>query len=353
MIPENEQEAPSKETARIRISSSASVTPTDEGVILRSDLGTFQVDGPDVGTFLDRIVPLLDGSKDEKGIIEALADYSPQSVTAFLGLLWDRGLLEPVAADAARRCGPDAFFRSWHMDPGEAAEQLRKARVLLVGLEPWGAAAAIELAAAGLGALHVVDGGACGPQGAAPARGRAGAAPAPSRREALAARLAEEAPWCRVEVSAMDAQEAAIAGGPWALLVAAVPPDDARQVERVSRLAHRAGVVSLWSHLSGTALVLGPLVTPGRTACRVCAAAGGVNPLGAWPPAGTPAPSSGAPRAMGQLLGHMVAMEALVEITKYTHSELGGRLLVEDLRTLEASRHALVRLPWCPVCGDG
>ena len=34
-------------SARVRLSPSAGITPTGAGVILRSDLGTFQVAGPD------------------------------------------------------------------------------------------------------------------------------------------------------------------------------------------------------------------------------------------------------------------------------------------------------------------
>ena len=60
----------------IRLSRSASITPTDVGVLLRSDLGAFQLTGSDVGAFLERMVPLLDGSRDREAIVEALADYS-------------------------------------------------------------------------------------------------------------------------------------------------------------------------------------------------------------------------------------------------------------------------------------
>jgi bacteriocin biosynthesis cyclodehydratase domain-containing protein len=56
---------------------------------------------------------------------------------------------------------------------------------------------------------------------------------------------------------------------------------------------------------------------------------------------------------MGQLLGQLVAMEALKVLSAYTPSRLGGRLLIQDLSTFETSRHTLVRLPWCRCCGEG
>jgi hypothetical protein len=337
---------------RIRLKPSAGVTSTGAGVILRSDLGTFQITGPDLGAFLDQMVPLLDGSRDREALVQALSGYSRPSVTAFLDLLKERGLIEDVPSSAPRWRGPEEFFRTWSAVPAEAMQRLARARVLVVGLEPWGAAAAIELAAAGIGALHVIDDGAVGPADTALRRGHGEAALAAPRREILAAMVAEQAPWCRVEQSpmgALDAAETLIANGPWSLLVVAIPPGDSIQVERVARLAHRARVRSLWSHLAGTTAVLGPLVTPGKTACRICATVDALNPSLAEH--GHPAP---APRAdvTGQILGHLVAMDALRVISEYTPSELGGRLLIEDHTTHETSFHTLVRFPSCRVCGE-
>lgn len=337
----------------IRLSPSASVTRTDAGVILRSDLGTFQITGPDVGGFLDQMVPLLDGSRDQEALVQALAGFSRSSVTAFLDLLKERGLVEAVPDDAGRWRGQEAFFRAWSAVPAEVMVRLARARVLIVGLEPWGATAAIELAAAGIGALHLIDEGATQPEDLALLRSRGEAALAAPRRRALAARIGEQAPWCRVEesqIEVLDATDAVIASGPWSLLVAAVPGGDAGRIERVARLAHRAGIVSLWSHLTETTAVLGPLVTPGGTACRICATVEALNPSLAEPRSPLPGPLAA---ARGQLLGHMVAMEALRVISGYTPSELGGRLLIEDFTTLETSLQTLVRLPRCRVCRGG
>jgi hypothetical protein len=280
---------------RLRLSPSASVTRTGAGVSLRSDLGAFQLTGPDVGAFLDRMVPLLDGTRDEAALVEGLPGYSRASVTAFLGLLSSRGLVEEVA-DEARWQGTEAFFRAWSA-PG-AMERLTRARVLVAGREPWGAVAAVELAASGIGEVHASE---------------------------------DEA----------DA-ESLIAAEPWTLLVAAIPPGDVGQVERVAWRAHQVELVSLWAHRAGTALVLGPVVTPGHTACRVCATVDALNPrLDPGAPAG----------AAGPLLGHLVALLALQVISAYAPTDMGGRLLVEDLGTLETTLHTLVRLPRCRACG--
>ncbi|MEO5731411.1 MAG: TOMM precursor leader peptide-binding protein [Byssovorax sp.] len=337
----------------IRLSPSASVTRTDAGVILCSDLGTFQITGPDAGGFLDQMVPLLDGSRDQEALVQALAGYSRSSILAFLDVLKKRGLVEAVPEGDGRWRGPEEFFRAWSAVPAEAMVRLLRSRVLIVGLDPWGATAAIELAAAGIGALHLIDEGAVRPEDVALLRSRGKAALAATRRRALAALIGEQAPWCRVEespIAALDATDAVIASGPWSLLVAAVSHGDTGRIERVARLAHRAGIVSLWSHLTGTTAVLGPLVTPGKTACRICATVEALNPPLAEQRSPLPEPLGS---AREQLLGHMVAMEALRVLSGYAPSELGGRLLIEDFTTLGTSLHTLVRLPRCRVCGEG
>jgi bacteriocin biosynthesis cyclodehydratase domain-containing protein len=306
---------------RVRLSPTAAVTATDAGVILRSDLGTFRITGADASAFLDRVLPLLDGSRDPEAIGEALAGWSRASVGAFLALLSARGLIEEVPDSPARWRGDEAFFRACPGAPADATARIARARVVVAGVEPWGAAAATELAAAGVGEVHV-----------------AGA-----------------------ETPVPDT-------GPWSLLVAAVHPGDARRIENVARAAHRAGIVSLWSHLAGTTAVLGPLTTPGRTACRICATVDALNPplscadpnpsrSGGPPPtppqdSGSLAPPNPSSETMALLLGHLVALEALRAISGYAGSPLGGRLVIEDLATFESSLHTLVRLPRCRVCGD-
>jgi hypothetical protein len=352
MKPTTERGAPERAAAALlRISPSAGVTPTDAGVILRSDLGTFRIEGADARAFLDRVVPLLDGSRDREAIVQALAGYSRPSVTALLDLLAERGLIEEVPDAATRWSGPARFFRSWSSAPPGAMARLAGARVLVVGLEPWGAAAAIELAAAGVGALHSIDDGAVSPRDVALVRRGGEAVLGSARREALGAILRAEAPWCRAEGSATEALDDVMAAREgWSLLVAAEPEGDPDPLERVARLAHRAGVVSLWSRLGGTTAVLGPAVAPGRTACRICATVDALQPPLAQPSLPAPALQEG---VMGQLLGHLVAMEALRVLSAYARSELFGRLLVEDLTTMETSLHTLVRLPRCRVCGEG
>jgi hypothetical protein len=184
------------------------------------------------------------------------------------------------------------------IEEGQALDRLASARVILAGPEPWGEAAAAALGASGVGAID---------------------------------RLGE---------GAVDAERS--------LVLAAVSPDDDAEVDRVARLAHRAGVRSLWAHVDGSRLVLGPFTVPGRTACRICAGAEPLNPA----IRARPSPGGRAP-ILARLLAGRVALEVIKVVSTGGPPRLSGRVLIEDLATFESTLHTLVRVPWCSVCGTG
>jgi bacteriocin biosynthesis cyclodehydratase domain-containing protein len=297
----------------IRLRPSTTITPTRAGVLLRSDLGTFRVTGAHQGAFLSLLRPLLDGTRDRAAVQAALDGYSPASVAAFLDQLTERGLIEEVpegARDDGRR-GQAELLGRWTGAPADATRRLAAAKVVVAGSTPWGDAAVAALGAAGLGAVE------------------------------------------RLGARGLDAEAS--------LLLAAVPAGDAAALEQIARVAHRAGVRSLWSHLDGDRALLGPLTVPGRTACRICAAAEAINRSPGLVPAdpGTPpgARSGAAAEARAgiraRVLGHLVALEVVKVVSAYTRSALGGRVLALDLSTFETRLCTLVRLPWCRVCGRG
>lgn len=307
---------------RLRLNPSASVTPAGDEVLLRSDLGTFAVRGADTRAFLDHIVPLLDGSRDAAEIAAALHPYSPRSVEALLDLLDKRGLLDRVGDEGEddRLRGQEEFLRRWAGGSGEAARSLRSAHVAIIGLSPWAEAAARAIAASGVAAVDLV-------------------APPGARREALLAEIAAAAPRCRVEARSAPAERASL----WAV---GASLDDDHEIARIARLAHEARTPTLWASLAGAAAVMGPLVKPGLTACRVCMMDEALGPP-------RPGAANHPPFAPGMIgtLGAALALEALKVLSGYTESSLAGQVSIQDLRTFESRRHMLVRVPWCRVCG--
>ena len=60
---------------RIRRNPSAALTPTGQGLSIRSDLGAFQLTGADAGVFFEHVAPLLDGTRDREAVIAGLPGY--------------------------------------------------------------------------------------------------------------------------------------------------------------------------------------------------------------------------------------------------------------------------------------
>jgi ribosomal protein S12 methylthiotransferase accessory factor len=351
--------------ARVRLNPVASVAFTDAGVILRSDLGRFQLRGCDVESFVKAAVPLLDGSRDREAVINGLGAYSRQSVLAFLDLLEHHGFLETVEEHENEQWrGQQEYFRRWTGRSEELTHRLREARVLLAGLEPWGVVAAFDLAASGVGALYLLDDGRVMWDDVLSVQGWSSRHVGLRRVDALAEALAETSPWCRVTATALSLKEnhhIPLEDARWDLVVGAASGEDLMQLQSLARFAHTRGVPSLFGHLEGLDAVVGPVVVPGETACWNCARLRQLATSKDPEVAHALQDSLLARRLvsrirtylapMAPLLGHLLALEALKILSQYTSSDLIGRLLVQNLVTFETTVHAIIRMPWCEICG--
>ncbi|XXY52569.1 TOMM precursor leader peptide-binding protein [Sorangium sp. So ce269] len=245
--------------------------------------------------------------------------------------------------------------------PAAAHERLARARLLVVGLEPWGAVAAIELASAGVGAIHVLDDREVTADDLGPF---VEADLGKDRAHSLSLALSRIAPDCAVTHGAL----LAAADRPlvqddtgWDLILTCVPGDDLLVLQSVARFAHAASILSLSAHLEGLEAVIGPAVVPGETACWNCCrlrrlatsdqleadCALQASLLAARP--GRRARTYLAP--VPGFLGHAVALAAVDLLVNRAASRLAGRFVVESLIDLESSFHAALRMPWCAVCG--
>jgi ribosomal protein S12 methylthiotransferase accessory factor len=347
--------------ACIRLSPAAFLVSKESGVVLHSDLGTFTLGGRDAVLFVDMMLPLLDGTRNRDEIADAVSEDLRPSVFAFLDLLERHGLLETVLDEVhdplqARWTLQERFFRVFMEQPADATRRLGEASVLIVGLEPWGLAVASELAAAGIGTLHVLDDGHVASTDLLSVRmWHAGLLGRP-RGQALAEVLATAAPWCRVTTSSstLDGNGSlAVPQVQWDLVIGTMAPDDLAQQFKLAQFAHEAGLVSLF----------GSVVIPGKTACWNCSRLRRLaNADHPWAAHVLQDEALSARRAivarprlslapMASLVGHLLALEALKLLSGYVQSRLLGRLLVHNMVTLETTTHTIIPMPWCEVCG--
>jgi ribosomal protein S12 methylthiotransferase accessory factor len=322
-----------------------------------------------MAAFVENLSPALDGSLNADGLVARLADYSRQSVMALLQALVSHGLVEEVDDRSPRRwLGQQAFFGRFAAESenqaSQSAEILAAARVLVVGLEPWGAAAAEALAAAGVGTLHVLDDRLVSVDDAVLVPGWDERWVGRSRCSALAEALSRSAPWTELGRGSVDIDQEGhlvVPTGTWDLALGGTTADDIVVLLGLARAAHKRGIRSLTTYLRGLEAVVGPAVVPGATACWNCAEqrqlAAADDPPAAHEVhrsllAGQPGhrtPMYPVPAA--SLLGGLAALEAIKLLTAYTGARIVGRILVQHLVSLETSHHTVIRLPWCEVCG--
>ena len=186
------------------------------------------------------------------------------------------------------------------------------------------------------------------------------------RADALREVLATQAPWCAVTSGPLEWDEAGLRLTPadeqnWTLLLAGTGGDDLRVLHAAARSAHALKLPSLYGALDGLEARIGPAVVPGQTACWNCCrlrllanadAPEAAHALQEALLAASPPPRTRTYLApMAALLGHTLALEAILLLTGYTHSTLTDCLRTQNLVSLETERHTIIPMPWCDVCG--
>jgi ribosomal protein S12 methylthiotransferase accessory factor len=305
---------------------------------------------------------LLDGTRDADAVAAALTDYSAESVTNFLALLQQKGLVEHVP-ESNRRLAEDRFFQKWEKGDGAALRQLAEARVVVVGLEPWGAVAAIELAVAGVGRIHLIDEQITSDDDVLGVRALLTSDRGRPRRDAVRDAIARVADDAKVTASAtaIGIDDRFALDETFDLLITGLNADDVYTLRRVAAFAHEKKLPSLHGHLEGFEAWVGPAVIPSDTACWNCfrlrrlGAADYVQSAHEIDASLSASPGQSRARAylapMAGIAGASMAMEAIKLLTRYTDTMIAGRFLVQNLVSGENEWHKVLRMPWCEVCG--
>ncbi len=327
--------------------------------------------------FLDRVAPLLDGTRTMEQLLGELdGKLTPESVIAALELLAAQGLLEDAAQDPVpgtpeaqrwSRLEPQRAFLSELSTPAAALAfdaRLAASTVAFAGASGAAAHAAIALAAAGAGALRIADPLSVSPADTYLAPAYSTADTGASRPSALADRIRAIAPECRVQpfTSPLDSLDAAaqfIDGADFVVCC----PSQARSalLYRVNRACAAARIPWTSASVSAFEAILGPTVIPPSTPCFLCykmrAVACDENPERRFAferfldermedDSGRTANTVFAQAAAG----HLLALEAWKAVTGAAPPSAAGAIVTLDYLTLATERHLVLRKPWCPVC---
>ena len=347
---------------RPRIRRDVLFTRTPTGVLFHNAHGGFNLTTKEAYRFASLIVPHLNGRHRVEEICQGLGETQRRMVGELVRALYQRGF----ARDAVSEAGPDTASESApepqvaerfaaqidYVDHyvGEAAGRFgrfRGTRVAVLG----------DDLTARWCALSLVRNG-CAEIGVRPGADRPGNGFGEVEEEAKALVAAG----CPVSVNRLGGEE--LLG--WAdldgydLVVVTGGPAAPRQIVRLLAAGIPEGRRLLGSWTLGSRAVTGPVMAAGTVGCWVCAAlrlgsgpdAGAaadlwssLSPLAPLAPAG---PRVGRPLAA--MIGNLLGYEVFRLTTGALPAETDGKLIIQDLDSLDVVAEPLLPHPRCPHC---
>jgi ribosomal protein S12 methylthiotransferase accessory factor len=320
---------------KLSLSRAFSVIYEQDGIIFRSDLETFEVRGQSSVELIRHLLAACDGQNDHSAIVASLSEFGTRTVESLLGSLISKGVILSGLEEKTGWNGQSDFLRLWvALDTLNAISQ---SRIVIAGDEPWGRIAAASLVKAGVRRIHFVDGG-----------------PLISTVSAT---------FDSVDVSESgSADRDLIPEGSWDLIIGTWHRDEVKRLLRLARECHLRRLRSLFTTVDGLTIVFGPLVYPGETACWNCARQRQLRNSSHFEEdllldrhvlSGFDVSRKRQTiDPIAAVAGNGLALEVIKSITAYTLSDLGGRIIVQNMVSLETTRHTILRDPTCSVCGD-
>ena len=343
----------------------------EETIVFVSKARRVVVKGRNFREFVNRVVPLLNGTRSLEEIHSLVSDeFAFADLEGALRLLSAQGITEdadsyPFDPAAVHRALPQiSYLRESHIDPVAAMDALARATVAIVGAGALGVSAALSLVASRVGKIRCLDPLPVEPSDCFLTQHYLQADVGRRRVEVLAERAAALNPDCSVQTFTAQIEHDSDLADFVSNADLALGTADAGMVSlhyKLNRVCLASGIP--WSSAQATAFegVLGPTVFPGRTACFVCATMRSVacqnDPQDALrharsldrhrqdesPTREGLAFGSG---IMGRLLAHQ-AFQYLIS----GESALAGTLMVLDMQQMKTTHHRVLRVPDCPACG--
>ena len=340
--------------SRPRIRRDILFTETPGGVIFHNAHGGFNLNGRTAYRFATLVVPHLNGSNTVGDICSGLGEQQRAMVAELVSTLYARGFARDVLpgsdgmdllpeAVAKRFAAQIGYVDHYVGEAGTRFARFRGARVAVLGRDAVAAWCVLGLVRNGAGCVAVPDGG---------------TDPGFERARAEAAELAAEGCPVRIEPLGFAGAEpswADLAG--YDVVVAAGP---ARTLLRLVEAGVPAGTELLPVWTFGRGAVVGPLTADGVPGCWTCAALRmGANDEGAaaalWSEASLGAADAGGPESvtgpLAAMLGNLVGYEVFRLRTGAVAAETRGKVVVQDLDSLDVVSEPLLPHPRCPHCG--
>jgi bacteriocin biosynthesis cyclodehydratase domain-containing protein len=341
------------------------------GILFRGGATSVTLRGESVDNLLPDLLPKLDGSRTIAQLVSDLPHVSEEVIRGALAILQEQNLLEEGDhhSSTSERDKPDALSwqeQYWTSFGGESAstqQKLSSSTVIISGLGGVGRSVADVLARSGVGKLRLADGQPVSPEDQLFGY-RDDQAGIP-RSQAF--QQHQRFPAATLETAHFDATDEggtseSVFEGSSLVVVCADSPREAA-MNQVNRLSFRAGVPWLPATAGINHGTIGPLVIPHQTACYECFRLRLISNRSFLNDAlGSPVSvdSTGgefatevvaAPAFFLSLIGQIAAAEVIRFLTGMARPTTAGAFLSLSPFDAGITRHEVLKLPRCPVCG--
>jgi ribosomal protein S12 methylthiotransferase accessory factor len=352
-----------------RLAPGMEVVPVDdEGVLFVSSSLKLRLDGASARFFADRVIPLLDGSREFGEVAKTVPDISGSALRKHLDDLTEAGVLRRDDREAASTRAPTSPFSDVLEGSGvpvaQARDRLAAMTIAVIGLESVGAQVADNLSRAGVGTLRLADPGPCRPDDLGLMPLLPASSPGRPRDQIVAEALRARDDRTRAlpfEGPELTRESVSELGRGADFLVACLDRDLVAANHWVNRAAFEHGIPAVFGRVMGHRGVGGPLVIPGETPCYMCgrmrslacaddfqeamATEEHLDARRARSPEAVPAVPG-----LASMVGGLLSMELLKAALALGPPSLCGAFIEYDALAGDLRRHPFLERPDCPIC---
>ncbi|MGC0416006.1 TOMM precursor leader peptide-binding protein [Embleya sp. AB8] len=350
---------PSVADCRPRVKHDVLFVQTPTGVLFHDARGGFQLSAKPAYRLACLIVPYLDGRRTVAQICAGLDEDRRDMVADLVSALLERGYARDAAPAEAAAGEPDCTpaeaerfaaqlgYIAHYVDGAEQRfARFRRTRVAVLGGDLVARWCALGLIRNGSAVVGVQD------------RIRRPENRFAEVTDEIRDLAAADCPAELVELPDTDRPStwAQLAG--FDVVVACVDALGPRRLLDLVEAGVPEGVALLPAVTIGERVLVGPFMSEERTGCWICA----VLRLGAndapgvaaqvWSRLAVPAagPGTGPSRHLAAMLGNLMAYEVFRRLTGALPPETAGRVITQDLASMDVSTEVLAAHPACPVC---
>lgn len=347
------------------------IIPLDENKLLfRSDTLAIKLDGRSTKFFLEKIVPLINGSYTLREIVAQVPQVPAEELEGYLKSLVNAGVIRHIeqAVDSSEkkynRIGPFlALIDNLGLSPIEIQERLAKLKIAIVGLEAHGSHLASLLSQYGVGQLTLLDPGLVKPGHLSLASHFNFDSLGLPRQEALKAKLDKQSTQTEIVVNheeiTIDTISSIAANVD--MLVGCFDKGFISTNYWINEASLKHNIPSIYGEIREHIGFAGPLVLPEQSACYMCYRMRSIANSTDYELAMSYEEFLDQKKeptlhlrpiipSLPPFVASLVATEMINLLLGLSQPTLADQIMSFNALTLQTQRHPILHKPDCPVC---